>query len=225
MTRVSVILPVYRNADTVVELHARLTRALEGEGELELIFVNDACPGGSGPVLAQLAARHPEVRLFTNERNQGQRLAVWRGVREARGDLIVTMDADLQDPPEAVPVLLRALRESGAGAVFAGRRGEYQSAMRMATSRLFKRVVHGLTGLPPDAGAFLAMTREARDRIVKLEVASPYLPALLCGTRMRLISIPVERAERKSGTSAYSEWARLRMAWTGLAAAWKVRRR
>jgi glycosyltransferase involved in cell wall biosynthesis len=225
MSGISVILPVCRNADTLVELHARLVAALHTEdAPLELIFVNDACPAGSATPLAQLA-RDGRVRVLTHERNQGQRLAVWHGLEQARGDVIVTMDADLQDPPEAIPGMLCAMRDAHAGAVFAGRRGEYQGRLRMATSRLFKKAVHRMTGLPPDAGAFLAMTREARDRIFQLEVASPYLPALLCASGVKLISIPVERDPRKTGASAYSEWARFRMAWSGLRAAWKARRK
>ena len=71
-----------------------------------MIFVDDACPAGSGAVLDQLARGDARVRVIRHERNQGQRLAVWHGLEAARGEIVITMDADLQDPPEAIPPLL-----------------------------------------------------------------------------------------------------------------------
>ena len=82
-----------------------------------------------------------------------------------------------------------------------------------------------MTGIPGDAGAYVAMTREALDRILPVAMASPYLPALLASTGLPVRSIPVEREVRPAGKSAYSEWARLRLAYHGLSAAWKLKRR
>ena len=226
MSGISVVLPVYRNAEVLAALHARLVRVLEGEAEdLEMIFVDDACPAGSGAVLDQLERQDARVRVVRHERNQGQRLAVWHGLEAARGAIVITMDADLQDPPEAIPLLLGELRASGAGAVFAGRRGEYQGRLRMGTSRLYRRVLQAATGIPGDAGAYVAMRREALDRILPIAMASPYLPALLASTGLPVRSIPVKREVRPAGESAYSEWARLRLAYHGLSAAWKLKRR
>ena len=167
---------------------------LEAEAaELELIFVDDACPAGSGAVLDELARQDARVRVIRHERNQGQRLAVWHGLEAARGEIVITMDADLQDPPEAIPLLLAELRATGAGAVFAGRRGEYQGRLRMATSRLYRRVLQAADRDPGDAGAFVAMTRDALDRILPISMPSPYLPALLASTGLPVRSIPVAR--------------------------------
>ena len=226
MSGISVVLPVYRNAEALAALHARLIAALEAEAaELELIYVDDACPAGSGAVLGELARRDARVRVIRHARNQGQRLAVWHGLEAARGAIIITMDADLQDPPEAIPMLLVELRSTGAGAVFAGRRGTYQGSLRMTTSRLYRSVLQALTGIPGDAGAFVAMTRDALDGILPISMPSPYLPALLASTGLPVRSIPVARELRQAGESAYSEWARLRLACRSLSAAWKLKRR
>lgn len=223
---ISVVLPVYRNAESLVELSRRLLRALEPEGTaLELIFVNDACPAGSADVLAGLASAEPRVRVITNGRNQGQRLAVWRGLVSAHGHLIVTMDADLQDRPEDVPLLVREIHDGHFDAVFAARRGEHPDRSRQLSSRIFKRLRSVLTGVPADAGTFLAMTREARDRISHFETASPCLPVLLAAAGLRLGSVAVTRDPRPAGKSAYSHWMRVRLAWKDLRAAWKVRAR
>ena len=221
---ISVILPVYRNAETLPELHRRLTQALAPE-TFELIFVDDACPANSAAVLSQLAASDPRVRVITHDRNHGQRFAVWHGLEAARGQIAITMDADLQDPPEAIPQLLAALRANGAGAVYAARRGAYQSRGRMLTSRLYRTLLQSLTGIPADTGAYLAITRPALDAILPLEMRSPYLPALLVSTGLPFRGVPVQRDTRPAGDSAYSEMARLRLAFHSLRAAWQLKRR
>ena len=153
MNVISVVLPVYRNAEALAALYARLIRVLEAEtARFELIFVDDACPAGSGAVLDELVRQDARVRIIRHDRNQGQRLAVWHGLEAARGGVVIAMDADLQDPPEAIPLLLVELCSTGAGAVFAGRRGAYQGRVRMATSRLYRSVLQALTGIPGDAG-------------------------------------------------------------------------
>ena len=226
MIEISVVLPVYRNRDTLEALHGRLAATLEPHGaNLEFIFVNDACPSGSAEVLVRLARLDSRVRLLTHERNLGQRLAVWHGLAAARGELIVTMDADLQDRPESIPLLLNRLRAGGVGAVFAGRRGEYQGRLRMVASRGFKALLSRLTGLPADAGTFVVLTRDARDRMLRIEAPSPHLPALLRATGVRLASVGLEREPRRSGESAYSEWTRITLAWKDLVTAWQMRRR
>ncbi|MEO8369345.1 MAG: glycosyltransferase family 2 protein [Candidatus Solibacter sp.] len=224
MTGVSVVLPVYRNAESLAELHTRLSLALAAE-DFELIFVDDACPAGSAAILNRLELQDPRVRVITHARNQGQRLALWHGLQAARGQIAITMDADLQDPPEAIPQLLAALRATGTGAVYAARRGAYQGRSRMATSRAYRAVLQALTGIPGDAGAYLAITRKALDAILPIETPSPYLQALLASTRLPFHGVPVQRAIRPAGQSAYSEWARLRLAMRSLFDAWQVKRR
>ncbi len=214
----SVVIPVYRNAETLDELYRRLTQTLEPRA-FELIFVNDACPAGSATVLEHLAAADARVRLITHPRNQGQHRAVRRGLAEARGDILVTLDGDLQDPPEALPRLLAVLDQSRAAVVFAGRRGQYQAASRMMTSRLFKQLMHWVCGVPADAGSFAVMRREVAGELLRFPVKRPYMLALIGSTGFPMTSIAVPRDTRPRGESAYSEWARLRLAWNGLIAA------
>ena len=221
----SVVLPAYRTAAMVHELWQRLTRTLERDAlSFELIFVDDACPEGSGRIIATICACDPRVILLSNDRNLGQRAAVRNGLAAARGDLVVIMDADLQDEPEHIPALLTALRRGGCEAVFAGRRGAYQSASRMWTSRAFKTLMARLVGVPSDAGSFVAMTRVMADAVLALPAARPHMLVLIGATGLPLRSIPVPRAPRRSGVSAYSEWSRLRFAiasaWMALALRW-----
>ncbi len=113
------------------------------------------------PCLSAWQQRDPRVRLLSHAANRGQHQAVMTGLAAAQGEWSVIMDADLQDPPEALPALLNKGRV-GYGAVFAGRRGRYESAGRLLTSRLIKWTMRQLTGLPSDAGIFVAINRELR---------------------------------------------------------------
>jgi len=220
---ISIVVPVYRNADTLAELHARLVSALRPGGHpFEIIFVNDACPAGSDVILRQLM-RDPRVRVVTLERNEGQHRAVRRGLAAGRGDLFVVMDADLQDPPEAIPLLLNALAKRHAKVAFVGRRGEYQSAARMATSKVFKRLMRLLCGVPMDAGSQVAMRRDVVDTVLRFPAERPYMNALIGLAGAPMVSVPFARAPRPVGRSAYSGAARARVAWHGIRTALYLR--
>src|SRR5439155_18061266 len=105
--------------------------------------------------------RIPRVCGIVLAENVGQNSAVLAGLAHARGAAVAVMDGDLQDPPEAVPVLLAALERDGADAVFAARRGRYETRLRLATGRVLKRALWVLTAgrMPPDAGLFLVLQR------------------------------------------------------------------
>jgi glycosyltransferase involved in cell wall biosynthesis len=208
---VSVVAPVYGNAATVAELCRRLAAVLPGEHEI--LLVDDGCPHGSWAAIEAV----PRARGIRHEVNRGQNAAVLTGLRAARGEEIVVLDADLQDPPEAVPRLLEELRRGDAAAVFGGRRGRYESGARMLASRLFKRTLRLLSGrrLPVDAGLFLAMGPEMRDALTAGD--PPYLLAAMARSGLPMRSVPVTRA--RGGASAYSGRARAALAARALAQA------
>jgi glycosyltransferase involved in cell wall biosynthesis len=186
-----------------------------------MIFVDDACPEGSASLLAELARADPRVRVLSLPRNQGQQRAVWSGLHVVRGRVIVVMDADLQDPPEAVPRLLDRLEGGRAAAVFAGRQGSYESPGRLLTSRLFKWTLARLTGVPGDAGLYLAMRRSLVDLLLASPADPTHLVARIGCLGVPVDSVPVMRARRPVGRSAYSSLARARI---GLAAVWQTLR-
>lgn len=200
---ISVVLPVHRNRATLDELHRRLSRTL-GDAALayELVFVDDACPEGSGSVIAALADRDDRVRGVSLSRNVGQQRAAWLGLAAARGAWAVVMDADLQDPPEAIPALLAARK--GVDAVLAAWTGRYEGRGRLVTSRLFKVLREKLTGYPRDAGMFLALHRPLVAEILRVDVPHPFLPSLVGLSGRRFATVPVARAERPHGGSAYT---------------------
>ena len=211
---ISVVLPVYRNEESLAELHGRLTAVLADE-EHELVFVVDGSPDGSKEALERLARRDPSVHVLALPRNRGQQRAILDGLAAARGDAVVVMDADLQDPPEAIPALRAA--SGGFEAVFAGRRGLYESPGRLTTSRFFKRLNHLLCGVPVDAGAFVLMQRRMVDAVLGLRGPAPVLTSMIGLTGLPTASVPVERAPRARGHSAYTASGRLRAGLRGVA--------
>jgi glycosyltransferase involved in cell wall biosynthesis len=209
---ISIIIPVYRNADTLHTLYYRLYKVLKDKQfDFEVIFVNDDCPVGSLAVLESIAREHDRVAVLVLDHNVGQHQAVLIGLTYARGSWIVIMDADLQDPPEAIPPMLSKGRE-GFAAVFAGRRGKYESFLRLITSKIFKGLLHLMTGVPADAGIYVAINRDILDRLLSMSGSYPFIVAMIGCTGMPMASIPVVRVQRPIGHSAYNFSARSKSA-------------
>jgi len=228
---ISVVTPVYGNASTLEELARRLGGALD-PAPWTLRFVLDASPDDSLAVAMRLAVDDPRLSVTALRRNIGQHRALLAGlaaekvpeqvpeqVPENQAEVWVCLDADLQDPPEAVPALMERLAEGDVSVVFAGRRGAYESPARLLTGRLHRAVQTRLTGVPADAGAFLAMDRRARDALLTLD--PPSVVAGVGAAGVRAVSLPVERARRPSGRSAWTSTSRLRQSARSLA--WAAR--
>jgi polyisoprenyl-phosphate glycosyltransferase len=223
---ISVVVPVYLNAETLRELYARVRDSLEEHGyPYEMIFVDDASPDSSRSILQSIAHSDRRVVILPLEKNAGQHQATLVGLAHSTGEWAVIMDADLQDSPEAIPHLI-AKGQEGYAVVFAGRQGRYESEFRMITSRVFKRTIHWLCGVPKDAGMFAALNRRLIDRLLMMSGPSPSVPAMIGCIGFPMISIHVERARRMCGKSAYNFLLRLKHAWRSLAwvVMWKLRK-
>ncbi len=221
--RVAVVVPVYANAATLRPLAQRLAAALDGR-DWRLRFVIDASPDDSAAVAGGLAAGDPRIALTVLPSNVGQHAAIAAGLAaEADADVWVCLDADLQDPPEAIPLLLDRLAGGDVAAVFAGRRGHYESVVRRLTGTLHRRLAAGLTGLPADAGAFLAMGPAVRDAVVPAvrDEGAPSVVLAVARAGRPVVSVAVERDRRPEGRSAWSGRARLRQSLASLV--WALR--
>jgi len=205
----SIVIPVYKNADTLESLYLRLLHVLEDENlQFEILFIDDACPQQSMQILRQLAEKDARLAILVMGRNIGQQRAVLAGLNIAEGNAVAIMDADLQDPPEVLPVLLETLRE-GFDVVFGGRAGKYEAGNRLLTSRLYKWTMHRLTDLPSDAGLFLVARQTLIRELLNMKTLAPNLVAAIGVTSARKGSIPIERAPRPTGKSTYTSWMRL----------------
>jgi len=223
---VAVVVPVYGNAATLQPLARRLTAALAG-CDWRLRLVIDASPDDSLAVAHALAAAEPRIAVTGLTVNVGQHAAIARGLAaEPDAEAWVCLDADLQDPPEAVPLLLDRLAAGNVGAVFAGRRGRYESPVRRFTGTVHRLLAARLTGLPPDAGAFFAMDATVRDAVLTA-VTDEGTPSVVLGVAragVPVTSVPVERDRRTVGRSAWTARARLRQSARSLTWALSARR-
>ena len=204
---VAVIVPVFANRPTLAPLVGRLGAALEGR-QWRLRLVDDASPDDSLAEARRLAGADPRIAVTALAVNGGQHRALLRGLAdEPAATAWVCLDADLQDPPETVPALLGRLAAGDVGAVFGGRRGAYQPTGRLLTGRLHRAALARLTGLPPDAGAFVALGRPARDAVVSLR--PPSIVAGIGVSGIPVASVPVARDPRSAGRSGWTSTARV----------------
>lgn len=200
----SIVLPVYKNETSLEELYRQLKLTLESfSSSYEIVFVNDASPDGSAAILQRLAQNDPQVKVIDLLKNVGQNRALILGIEQSLGSIIVMMDADLQDPPHLILPIVSKLKE-GYGAVFAGRHGFYESPLRLATSKIFKFVLHKLCHLPKDAGLFVALTRSTADRLKEVVMPRPFIVAMIGLTGCKTCSIPFIREKQKEKKTAYT---------------------
>ena len=203
---VSVVIPVYNEEGNLPELHRRLVASLDALGHsYELLFVDDGSRDRSLEILKGFVASHPPTRLIEFNRNYGQHAAVFAGLRESKGDFVVTLDADLQNPPEEIPKILKALEE-GADAAGGWRKFRQDPWTRKLASWLNNRLVSKATGIRlNDYGCMLrGYTREVVDGMMQCGELSSYIPALAHVFAKRIVEVPVEHAERGAGSSKYN---------------------
>jgi glycosyltransferase involved in cell wall biosynthesis len=209
---VAIVAPVYRNAATLPALAARVRDTMDGAGlTFRLLLVVDASPDDSWRVVRQLAAADTRIGGLLLGANVGQHAAILAGLASGDARWFVVMDADLQDAPEAIPNLLARARAYGV-TVFAARRGRHERWDRLVTSRLFKTVLHWISGVPVDVGTFFVIGREVADAMRTVAVRTPQVVVLAHHCSRECHTIAVTRATRAAGTSAYSSMARVRAA-------------
>jgi undecaprenyl-phosphate 4-deoxy-4-formamido-L-arabinose transferase len=209
----SVVVPVYNEAATLTDLHARLGRTFKDMGRpWEVIFVDDGSTDRSADVLRALHAQDPAVRVVRFNRNYGQHAAVFAGMERARGDVVITLDADLQNPPEEIPTLLRRL-EDGFDVVGGARVSRRDAWFRRSASRLVNRATSAIVGVPmTDYGCMLrAYRRSVVDQIVACQEISRFIPALANTFATAVAEVPVAHAPRREGRSRYGLLRLLRL--------------
>lgn len=211
---VSVVIPVYNEEAALPALAPRLLAVLDGlEREYEVILVDDGSRDRSLEILRGFAERWPErIRVVELSRNFGQHPAILAGFELARGDVVVTLDADLQNPPEEIPKLL-ALTDQGYDVVGGVRQQRRDTLFRRTASWLVNRVTVAITGIRmSDYGCMLrAYSREVIELINRCEEYSTFIPALAQTFSRKPAEVPVEHAERRAGASKYSLYKLIRL--------------
>ncbi|MFT5643090.1 MAG: undecaprenyl-phosphate 4-deoxy-4-formamido-L-arabinose transferase [Janthinobacterium sp.] len=211
---VSVIIPVYNEQDGLDTLFARLYPALDAlQIEYEIIFVNDGSRDNSVSILAEQFRQRPEVtRVVLFNGNYGQHMAILAGFEASRGDIVITLDADLQNPPEEIKNLIAKMRE-GYDYVGSIRRERHDTAWRKVASKMMNRLRERITNIKiTDQGNMLrAYHRNVIDLINQCGEVNTFVPALAYTFARNPTEITVEHEDRAAGESKYSLYSLIRL--------------
>ncbi|MHB8563213.1 MAG: glycosyltransferase [Acidiferrobacteraceae bacterium] len=210
----SVIVPVYNEEENLETLFRRLTAVLDGMGRrYEIIMTNDGSSDGSGTLLHRLYQQRPDVlRVIEFNGNFGQHMAIMAAFERVRGEIIVTLDADLQNPPEEIPKLI-ALVEQGYDVVGGYRKNRRDTWFRRTASRIINAVRARITHIEMrDQGCMLrAYRRQVVDQIASSGEVSTFIPALAYSFASNPTEVEVEHVERIRGQSKYNLYALIRL--------------
>ncbi len=203
---VSVVVPAYNEEPVIEATFGRLKKVLDDlEFEYELIFVNDGSKDGTLAKLRHIASEHSQVKVIDFSRNFGHQIAVTAGIEKASGDVVVLIDADLQDPPELIRDFLDKWREGYdvVYAVRAQRQGE--TWFKRWSASVFYRTLRRLTNvdIPLDTGDFRLMNRNVVDSLREIRERHRFIRGLVAWVGYRQIGIPYVRSDRFAGESKY----------------------
>jgi dolichol-phosphate mannosyltransferase len=209
--RLSILVPVYNNEITIDPLVERMRKALAGVN-YEAVMVNDGSRDGSLARLKAQAANDSRLRVISLSRNFGQHPAIAAALDHARGDILILMDADLEDQPEHIPMLVRALEEHQCDIVYTIKQNPNVTA-RTLSSDVYHQVFSRTVGvpLPRHLGVFRAFTRKVRNALLSFPERDVLYGPLMFYVGFRSTIVPVERGVRP-GRSSYSLAMRLRLA-------------
>ncbi len=211
---ISIVIPVYNEESGLAGLFSRLFPVLDQLGrQYEVIFVDDGSADRSVAMLREQFARRPDTtRVVVLARNVGQHMAIMAGFAQSRGDYVITLDADLQNPPEEIGKIVTAM-DAGADYVGTIRRNRHDAYWRKAASRLMNRFREQTTQIRiTDQGCMLrGYDREIVDAINSCVEVSTFVPALGYTFARNPVEIEVAHAERTAGTSKYSLYRLIRL--------------
>lgn len=211
---VSVVIPVYNEQESLPLLFSRLMPVMENLGRsYEVVFINDGSRDRSLALLLDCKDRFPgRVVVIDFNGNFGQHMAIMAGFAEARGEMILTMDADLQNPPEEIPRIVAAMEE-GHDVVGTVRSGRQDPFFRKFASRIVNRVSNRITGLKlNDYGCMMrGYSRRIITFINQCKETTTFIPALAQKFAMNPVEIPIAHSEREQGESKYGLYRLIRL--------------
>ncbi|MBI3620321.1 glycosyltransferase family 2 protein [Candidatus Roizmanbacteria bacterium] len=201
----SVVIPIYNEEQTVDMLLKRLTRVLKG-GNYELLFVDDGSGDNTAAVIKNAAKNNKQIKLVSFSRNFGHQMALACGYAYAKGDAVVSMDADLQDPPEIIPQMIEKW-QTGAQIVYAKReKRDVDGFIKKITAQLFYRFINFLsdTTIPNDVGDFRLLDKEIVSFLNRLPEHSRFLRGLVAWGGYREDYVYFNREKRVAGATHYT---------------------
>lgn len=216
----SIVSPMWNEAETAGAFLTELSAVVDdlAELEVEIIIVDDGSTDATPHILAEWAAQRPDIAILTLSRNFGHQAAITAGVFSARGDAVVIMDSDLQDPPELIPAMVDKWR-SGADVVYAVRRERRgESSFKRATASVYYRVLRWLsdTDIPADTGDFRLITHEVVEALRSMPERDRYMRGMVAWVGFTQVPVEFDRPERFGGDTKYSLGRMMRLGTAGV---------
>lgn len=216
---ISIVVPMYFEEEVVEECYKRLTAvAVENNLNYELIFVNDGSTDRTLELLEEISQKDVHVKVISFSRNFGHQIAVTAGIDKAKGDAVVIIDADLQDPPELIPEMIK-LWQQGYDVVYGKRKKRNgESFFKLATAKLFYRVFDKLCSIkiPLDTGDFRLLDRKVIDALKKMPEHNRFLRGMSSWIGFKQIPLEYERKERFAGETKYPIKKMMKLALDGI---------
>jgi polyisoprenyl-phosphate glycosyltransferase len=215
---ISVVIPAYNEEGNLNEIYSAIRRALEGYN-WELVFVDDGSRDKTYESILELAAADPRVRGLSFSRNYGHQYALLAGMRAARGDAIISMDADLQHPPALLPRMVEEW-QNGSNIVHTQRIPKKTSAFKRWSSDAFYKLFSMLSGMSLDPGQsdFRLLDRKALEVIVQHDSGQLFLRGMARAIGFKSVTLPYEVGERFAGESKYTLRKMIKFAFHGITA-------
>ena len=220
MNKISVIVPMYYEEEVAKECYTRLKNVLEKieNYNYEIIFVNDGSKDKTLEILKEIAKENKNVKIISFSRNFGHQCAVTAGLRYVTGDAIVIIDADLQDPPELIPEMIK-LWEEGNEVIYGKRKSrEGESRFKLLTASMFYKTLNALSDveIPKDTGDFRLVDRKVVEVINSLPEHNKFLRGLFSWVGFKQKAYEYERKERYAGKTKYPLKKMLKLAQDGI---------
>ena len=221
MRALSIVVPCFNEEGCLEVLHQRLgAAAREAVGEdYEIVLVNDGSRDGSWKIMQGLAEKNSHLVAVNLSRNHGHQLALTAGLDLCRGEAILIIDADLQDPPELLPEMMRVMRAEDADVVYGVRRSRSgETAFKRATAHGFYRLLSRATevDIPLDAGDFRLMSRRALDALLAMPEQARFIRGMVAWLGFRQVPLAYDRQERFAGETKYPLRKMVRFAFDAL---------
>jgi len=215
----SLVIPVFNEQEVLKDSFARMDAAMQKTGyAYEIIYVNDGSRDHTLDQLRELASAHPQVKVLSFSRNFGHQLAVTCGMDAAKGDALIIIDVDLQDPPELIPEMVR-MWEAGADIVYGKRvKRKGETLFKKITASMYYRLLSWMSAypIPLDTGDFRLIGRNVADVFLQMREHNRFLRGMSAWMGYRAVPIEYERQERFAGQTKYTLKKMLRLASDGI---------
>ncbi|MBN2440416.1 MAG: glycosyltransferase family 2 protein [Spirochaetales bacterium] len=215
----SVVVPVYNEEEVITESYQRLKKVMDSINEsYEIIFVNDGCRDKTPEIAADICKQDKNIKLINFSRNFGHQIAISAGMDYARGQAVVVIDADLQDPPELIPEMIKKWKE-GYDVVYAKRtKRKGESIFKKVTAALFYRFLRNMTSvnIPADVGDFRLIDRKVCDIMKRIREKNRFIRGLVSWSGFKQTAVEYIREERFAGETKYPLKKMIQFAFDGI---------